>query len=70
MNPYDHLESEKMRRDENINFLIDNIKYLCDHSNLHKTKARKGKYTPGNVYNKTKEVFIKYWKDKRLLGLY
>ena len=30
---------------------------------------RKGKYIPGNVYNKTKERFIKNWKAKSLLGL-
>ena len=32
--------------------------------------ARKGKFIPGNVYNQTKEMFIKNWKDKSFFGLY
>ena len=31
--------------------------------------ARKGKYTPGNGYNKMKEMFIKKQRAKYLLGL-
>ena len=38
MNPYEHLESEKMRRDEKIYFLIENIKWLCDPGVLHPIK--------------------------------
>ena len=59
-----------MRRDERRHFLIDSIKCLCDHGGLHTTKARKGKYIPGNLYNQIKVIFIKDWKEKRLLGLY
>ena len=33
-------------------------------------KARKRKYIPGNIYNKMKEIFIKYWKEKMLFGIY
>ena len=32
--------------------------------------ARKVKYTPGNVYNKIKEIYIQNWKDKSLLGIH
>ena len=31
--------------------------------------ARKGKYIPGNKYNKMKEIFINNWQAKILLGL-
>ena len=58
MSPYDHLKSEQTRRDENIKFLIDNIKLLCDRDGLYPIKARKGNiYTrkciqsnEGNIY--------------------
>ena len=30
--------------------------------------ARKGKYTPGKVYNYMKEKFIKKWESKSVLG--
>ena len=59
MNPNDHLESEQIGRDEKIHFLIDNIKCLCDHGHLHPREEKKGKYTPGNLYNQMKEIFIK-----------
>ena len=70
MNPYDHLESEQKRRYENRHFLIENIKYLCDFGSFHSIEARKGKYVPVNVNNKMREIFIKEWKDRRLLVLY
>ena len=44
------------------NFLIDNKQCLCDHGDLHTMISRMGKYTPGNVYNKMKEIFIKSGK--------
>ena len=69
MNPYDHLESEKIRWYEKRNFIIDNKGCLCDHGGLHTMKSRNGKYIPGNSYNQMKEVFIKYWNMKRLLGI-
>ena len=53
-NLYDHLELEQMIRDEKRNFLIDNILCLCVHGGLHISKARKGKYIPGNAYNQMK----------------
>ena len=33
-------------------------------------KERKGKYIPENVYNQMKEILIKDWKEKTLLGIY
>ena len=51
-------------------FLIENMECLCVNYGWHPIKSRKGNYIPGNVYNKTKEIFIKYWKKKRLSGLY
>ena len=30
--------------------------------------ARKGKYTPGKVYNAMKLIFIKNWESKSVLG--
>ena len=59
MNIMDHLESEQRRIYENIQFLIDNKKCLCDHGFLHTMKERKGKYTPENLYNHMKEIFRK-----------
>ena len=70
MDPYDHLESERMRRDENRHFIIQNKEFLCDNCFLHPMKVRKGKYIPGNLYNQTKEILIKYWNMKRLLVLH
>ena len=67
MNPYGHLESEQMRIVEKRNFLIDNIKCLCGHEFLHPMREIKGKYIPVNLYNKMKEIFMKYWKENRLL---
>ena len=69
MNPYAHLESEKTRIEEERHFMIENKEYLCDYGGLHLMISRKGKYIPGYVYNKMKEIFIKYWKDKSLLVL-
>ena len=37
---------------------------------LESNEIKKGKYTPGNIYNQMKEIFIKDWKEKRLLGLH
>ena len=54
MNPYDHLESEQTRIDENRHFIIDNEEFLCENGGWYPTKSRKGKYTPVNVYNQTK----------------
>ena len=59
MNPYDHLDLKKNRIEKNIQFLIDNKKCLCEHGGLYKMISRMGKYIPGNVYNNTKEEFIK-----------
>ena len=59
-----------MRREGKRHFLIENINFLCYHGGLHPLKSRKGNYIPGNVKNKMKEIFIKYWKEKTLLGLY
>ena len=39
-------------------FIIENIKFLCDHSGLHPMKARKGKYNPVNVYNQMRKISI------------
>ena len=50
--------------------MIDNKKRLCEHGGLHPMIAIKCKYIPDNVYNHTKETFIKDWKSKSLLGLY
>ena len=30
--------------------------------------ARKGKYIPGNLYNRMKETFIKNWRSQSVLG--
>ena len=54
MNPYDHLESEEMRRDENRHFIIENKECLCDHGSLHPMKAIKGKYIAEILYNQMK----------------
>ena len=70
MNTYDHLESEQMRIDEKRHFIFGNIKCLCDHGCLYQMKAIKGKYIPGNVHNQMEEIFIKYWNEKKLFGLY
>ena len=43
---------------------------MCDNGGLHPIESRKGKYIPDNVYNQMEEIFIKYWKEKRFLGLY
>ena len=43
---------------------------MSDHGGLQPMKERKGKYIPENVYNQMKEILIKDWKEKRLLGLY
>ena len=42
---------------------------MCDHGVLNPMLARKGKYIPGNIYNKMNETLIKNWKDKNLLWL-
>ena len=68
MNPLDRLESEKIKIDENRQFLIDNKWCLCDHGFLYPTKARKGGYIPENLYNLMKEVLIKDWNSNRALG--
>ena len=59
MNPYDHLQSEQTRIEKKKHFLIENKQCLCDHGGLHPIIEIKGKYIPGNVYNKMKETFIK-----------
>ena len=70
MNPYDHLESEQTRIDKNIHFIIDNEECFCGNGGLYPAKSRKGKYILVNVYNQTKEIFIKNWNNKSLLRLY
>ena len=70
MNPYDHLESLQTRRDEKRHLIIDNSEFLCDHGGLNPMKSRKSKYIPEKLYNQIKEIFIKYWNMKRLLGLH
>ena len=67
MNPVEHLESEKTRKDNKRQFLINNRQTLCEHGGLHKMISRKGKYIPGKVYNYTKEKFIKKWESKSVL---
>ena len=64
---YNQNKQEEMKR---VIFLLIILYFLCDHGGLHTMKSRKGKYTPGNVYNQMKELFIKYWKENRSLGLY
>ena len=49
--------------------MIDIKKCLCEHGGLHPMIAIKGKYTPGNVCNNTKETFIKNWQYLSVLGL-
>ena len=39
--------------------MIDNRQNVCEHGGLHQMIARKGKYTPGKVYNHMKETFLK-----------
>ena len=43
---------------------------MCNRGGLNPEKSRKGRYIPGNVYNQMKEIFIKDWKEKKLLGVY
>ena len=59
MNPYEHLQSEKIRIENNSQFLIDNRQNFCEHGVLHPMTSREGKYIPGNVYISLKEKFIK-----------
>ena len=35
---------------------------------MNSTTARKGKYIRGNAYISMKEIFIKYWESKSVLG--
>ena len=44
------------------NCIKENKKNLSDHGLLNPMIPRKGNYTPGNVYNKTKEIFLKIGK--------
>ena len=50
INPYNYLKSEQTRIDEKINFLIENIKYLCDHRGLHPVESRKENISQ-EIYN-------------------
>ena len=50
-------------------FPNNNMQFLFEHGGLHPMISIKRKYTLGNVYNQTKEIFIKNWKAKSLLGL-
>ena len=59
MNPYEHLKSGKTRIENKICFLIYNRQNLCEHGGLNPMIERKGKYTPGKVYNTMKETFTK-----------
>ena len=49
MNPFEHLESEKTRIENQRQFLIDNRKNLCEHGGLHPMIERKVKYIPGKL---------------------
>ena len=51
MNPFEDLESEKARIENKRQFLIDIRQKSCEHGGLHPMISRKGKYTPGKVYN-------------------
>ena len=55
--PFWTFRTRKTRMENNV--LIDNRQKLCEHGVLHPMIATKGKYTPGKVYNTTKETFIK-----------
>ena len=46
------------------------IKVLCDNGCLHTMNKGKNKCFLVNVYNQMKEIFIKDWKEKRLLRPY
>ena len=59
MNPVEHLESGKTRLENKRQFLIDNRRNLCEHGGFHPMISRKGKYTPGKLYNSTKETLKK-----------
>ena len=69
IDPYDHLDSEKNRRYKNRQFIFYNKECLCDHDLLHPTKTRKGKYIQIKFYNKIKQLWIRDWNRKRILGL-
>ena len=59
-----------MRRDEKKYLIIGNKGCLCYHGGMHKMKERNVKYIPGILYNKMKEIFIKDWNMKSLLGIH
>ena len=52
------------------NILLQTILRVCVIMWLVSNEKRKGMYIQVNVYNQMKEIFIKDWKDKRLLGIY
>ena len=59
MNPYDHLESEQKRKDENRHYIFYNKECLCDHGGLHPMLSRKRKYTEEMKFN-TDSPMLKY----------
>ena len=59
MNPFEHLESEKTRIENESQFLIDNRQNLCENGGLHPMITIKIKYTQVKVYNIMIETFIK-----------
>ena len=70
MNPYDHLESEHIRRYEKIHFPSNNKECLCAHAFLHPMKLRKGwiylrMFIQSNEGNSNKN-----WNRNRLMGLH
>ena len=54
MNPHENLELEQKIIDKNKHFIVYNKQCLCDHGGFHPMIEIKGKYIPGNVYNRIK----------------
>ena len=59
MNPMEKLEKTMNKTSENMTYLIDNKKILCQHNKLHPLTAGRGKWIPEKLYREIASIVKK-----------
>ena len=57
MNPMEKQITKMIITLENITYLVDSKKYLCQHNKMHPLTARKGKWTSETMYRDIEKSF-------------
>ena len=59
MNPMEKLKNSMNKTSENMTYLIDNKKFLCQHNKLHPLTARRGKWILETLYREIASIIKK-----------